>query len=112
MRVVHTLLAIICTRAGNADSRFFETHYKARTFAILYAPREYYKRYASTLWAARMRYANTLREYALGCANTIHDTRYANTLCLMLTFCRAAETVLLVVVLLKQAHVESYHCVL
>ena len=40
---------------------------------IRYAPREYYKRYAHTLWAARMRYA--ICEYATGRANTIRHTR-------------------------------------
>jgi len=40
---------------------------------IRYAPREYYKRYANTLWAARMRYA--ICEYAMGRANTLWAAR-------------------------------------
>ena len=43
-------------------------------------PREYYKRYANTLWAVRMRYANTLCEYAMGRASTVCDTRIGYTL--------------------------------
>jgi len=79
--------------------------HKARILYILrirYAPREYYKRYANTLWAAQMRYANTIRDTRIRRANTIsdmpirygsrecdmrirygpreHDSRYANTI--------------------------------